>query len=40
MGSGHYETVFAYDEICDYALIDGSAVEGVGGQVIPQPEAV
>lgn len=26
--SGDYETVFAYDEICGYALISGSAVEG------------
>ena len=26
--SGDYETVFAYDEICDYALISGPAVEG------------
>lgn len=26
--SGDYETVFAYDEICNYALISGPAVEG------------
>ena len=26
--SGDYDTVFAYDEICDYALISGPAVEG------------
>ena len=26
--SGDYETVFAYDEICDYALISDAAVEG------------